>query len=290
MNDPLRNMFKLQIENLTGFNFQGFITELFLLKYGANGFTVPREVRDKGCDGIIVSEKKVIACYGPERQHLNKVIDKIEGDFESYREYWAAMYPNWAFITNHDVSPELIETITRLKQDAQILGLRNIIALIEELDTYKRRKLGEYLKIDKEYFAQDYIGEILEDLLKDDGSEDKQVEYTKPPYVPGKIELNYEVQDIESATEAFDEASQYFPRIGDIIQGYRDKEISRIKTRVIDDFNKQQGSFKERFQQQTDRYLEKYLPGDDDYLTFIQAILLYHFEQCLIGEKTESEK
>ena len=290
MDEPLKNIFRLQITSLSGFDFQDFVSELFLLKLGDKDFIPPRKVKDKGCDGIIHSERRVLACYAPENYNSTTFLTKINSDFESYRKYWEKEYPNWMFITNQDVSPEQIIKINELKKETPLIGIKNIIAIIENLDSSKRRKLGRYLRIDQEYFARDYLREILEDLLRDTDISDRSVLYSKPTYVPDKIELNYEKIDVEGATQEYDIVSDYFIRIEEIIKGFEDKEIDKIKLKIINDFNMKKGSFKERLEQQTLQYLDKYSPGDDDYLFFIRAILIYHFEQCLIGEKTGAEK
>lgn len=62
MNTPLQNKFKLQIEALSGFDFQDFIVEMLLQKYGTTGFTVLRKKKDKDCDGVINAEKRIVAC------------------------------------------------------------------------------------------------------------------------------------------------------------------------------------------------------------------------------------
>lgn len=58
MDKVLQNSFKIQIENLLGFDFQFFVQELFLLRYGVHGFTPLRPQKDKGCDGIIKAQKR----------------------------------------------------------------------------------------------------------------------------------------------------------------------------------------------------------------------------------------
>lgn len=290
MNEPLKNVFEVQIKSLRGFGFQDFVNELFLMKLGEGDFIPPRKVKDKGCDGIIISERRVLACYAPQKYDYKVFRDKINSDFESYRENWEAEYPNWMFITNQDVSPDQVKEVDALKKRAAIFGVKNIISVIEGLDSYKRRKLGKYLRIDQDYFTQDYLREILEDLLKETDISEQSVHYSKAPYMPDKIELNYEREDIEGAFQEYDILVDHFPRILEIIQGYEDKEIDKIKLKIITDFNKKPGAFKERLEQQTEQYLEKYSPKDDNYLFFIRAILIYHFEQCLIGSKTEAEK
>ncbi len=72
-----------------------------------------------------------------------------------------------------------------------------------------------------------------------------------------------------------------------LIRAYDDEEKKRIKAKILRDHNKYSGDFKTRLQSQTEAYLEKNAGSevDDDYEYFIRAVLLYHFEQCLLGKK-----
>ncbi|HLP46537.1 MAG TPA: hypothetical protein VK469_11340 [Candidatus Kapabacteria bacterium] len=290
MNGPLKNIFELQVKSLKGFNFQDFVSELFLLKFGERDFIPPRKVKDKGCDGIIASERRVVSCYAPEANNSREFLKKVNDDFGSYKINWEKDYPNWMFITNLEVSPDQVKKINELKPDAQFMGIKNILALIEDLHSFKRKKLGRYLRIEDIYFTRDYLQEILEDLLKEADIDDMRVPYSKPPYIPDKIELNFSKEDVEGALQEYEIACEYFPQISSLLSGY-DTEIGRIKFKIITDYNKTMGYFKERLELQTQRYLEKYASeDDDDYLFYIRAILLYIFEQCLIGQKTGVEK
>lgn len=291
MNDPLKKIFESQIKALTGFAFQDFIIELFLQKYTASGFTPLRQVKDKGCDGIIRSERRVIACYAPVDHKPKNFSDKVKSDFDAYKKNWGKDYPDWMFITNKDVGPDMEKEIDSLKKGTPLLGVKNIISMIQGLDGYKIRKMGELLRIDKGYFVQDYLEEILDDLLKDSELGDRSVTYSKPLYIEAKIELNYAKEDIEGVSNEFDKVFDYFKRIEELLQGYEGDEITRIKYKIIKDFNRFSGSFKKRLEAQADLYQGKYSnEQDDDYSFFIRAILLYMFEQCLIGSKTEAEK
>jgi hypothetical protein len=81
-----------------------------------------------------------------------------------------------------------------------------------------------------------------------------------------------------------------FNTITNILSGYNDDEINTLKRRVINDYNKLSGNFKERLYNLTDQYTTAYGNiKDDEYVKCVKSILLYMFEQCLIGRKTENE-
>lgn len=290
MNDPFKNRFKLQIESLTGFDFQDFVIELFLQRFGPSGFTVLRSKKDKGCDGIINSEQKVVACYGPRKYNQSTFTNKVEEDFEDYKKNWQKQYPNWMVIVNHSLAPFQITKVNKLKSGSTIIGITNILALIEELPNYKKRILGRYLKIEEEFFVQDYIQEILDDLLKNSDSEEPRKPYSKPLYFSDKVKLNYEQLDITDILSEYDVLAEYFSDISNLINGYEDDEIDKIKHKIISDFSQIKGTFKDRLEELTLRYLMKYsIETDSDFKFYIRALLIYMFEQCLIGDKTNQE-
>ncbi len=77
-----------------------------------------------------------------------------------------------------------------------------------------------------------------------------------------------------------------FKAIESIIRGYRDNEKDLIKRRIMDDFNKLGVGFKKRLYDLTEQYTKQYSNIDDDgYKLSIKAVLLYMFEQCLVGKK-----
>src|SRR6185369_12122235 len=126
MKNILRNMFQLQIQNRKGFDFQDFMVAVFLEKYSSNGFTVLRQKKDEGCDGVINTSKTVVACYGPEKNDPRKFTIKAEADFSDYQDNWQALYPNWLFVINQDISPAQLKKIKALKPDAEMMGIKQI--------------------------------------------------------------------------------------------------------------------------------------------------------------------
>ena len=186
MNSPLQNKFKIQIEALTGFDFQDFIVELFLLKYGSTGFTALRKKKDKGCDGIIISEQQVIACYCPVDNDQKKFDKKAEEDFDDFKNNWQSSFPNWMFVVNHEVKPTQVNKIESLKKETPLVGIKGILSIIDELDEFQKRKLAKYLNIDGEFLAKDFLKEILDDLLKNSSSVESRKGYNKPIYITDK--------------------------------------------------------------------------------------------------------
>ncbi|NOQ26431.1 MAG: hypothetical protein GQ564_13825 [Bacteroidales bacterium] len=292
MNNPLRNSFKIQIQSLYLFEFQDFITELFMLRYGTENFIPPREIKDKGADGIITDKNMVIACYGPKKIDKDRYTQKIANDFKLYSDNWQTDYKNWMFVTNNNIPEWGITKINSLKKDSLQIGLDNIVLFVEELPSYQKRELGNYLNINKDLFALDYLKEIIEDLIKDASFTNDNVEYTKQIYFPDKVSLNFDQEDIPFIFQEYDSYFEkgVFNEISNLLFGYDDEDFEKLKHRIIYDFNNKTGNAKGRLYQLTEKYLDKYSnENDDEYLYYIRAILIYLFEQCLIGIKTIGE-
>lgn len=296
MNRLLRNILKIQICSLTGFDFQNFVVELYLSKYGEKSFLPTRRIKDKGADGIILNERCVIACYGAEKYDKKRFEKKIINDFNSYKLNFEEQYSNWQFITNQYENPiDVITLVDKLKPNSSTIGVLQLISIIENLQSTKRRRIAKYLKVENEYIAQDYINEILEDLLQETINENNEIAYKdKPLYIETKIELNFiTTNEIENAQDEYDSYFDegIFNEIHNLLNGYEDNEIGKIKLRIKSDFEKFTGTFRERINLLTEKYLDKYsIENDDDYRYYIRSILFYVFEQCFIGIKTEQEK
>ena len=83
MNTPLQNSFSIQIKSLYFIEFQRFITKLFMFRYGVENYIAPRDIKDKGADGIIKNKNIIIACYGPQKIDKNRYMKKIRDDIKS---------------------------------------------------------------------------------------------------------------------------------------------------------------------------------------------------------------
>ena len=116
------------------------------------------------------------------------------------------------------------------------------------------------------------------------------ISYNKSDLVPlyKKIEINFDKVDWDGIKSEIDTVVNEFKVIENIIKGYEDNEKDLIKRRIIDDYNKLSGVFKKRLYNLTEQYTKQYRDVDDDgYKLSIKAILLYMFEQCLIGKKAK---
>jgi len=176
--------------------------------------------------------------------------------------YGAENYiPEWA-----------ITEINSLKKDNTQIGLKNLLQMVEELPSHCKRKLGDYLNIENNLFAQDYLKEIIEDLIKEAIFTDENIEYKQQIYFPDKVRLNYGVEDIEGVFQEYDIYCENgtFSAISGLLWGYDKDDITKLKARIVYDYNNKNGDFKSRLQSLTEKYLDRYSSeNDDDYLFYI---------------------
>ena len=292
MKDLFKNALRIQIESKYGSDFEDFIHDLFLLRYGSNDFIPIRGEKDKGNDGTIKSEKKIIACYAPKKYDFNKFKQKvigshsIKGDYAKYEDNWKDNYPNWEILVNHDISPDQLNLIENLEGNTSIVGLKQILAIIEnDLSSNQRRNLAESLDISSMY-EQDYLEDVIKDLLSQ-AKNPSLVKYSKdlvPPY--DKITLNFSVEDRDGINSEMKLVMQYFGVISNILSHYSDQENNLIKHQVISDFNELDGNFKTKLRNLTFHYVKNYSKeGDTEYSQYTRCVLLYMFDLCLIGKK-----
>ena len=246
MDKLLKNAFKMQIQSKEGFEFEEFIDELFLLKYGVDNYIPIRRNKDKGNDGTVLPEQKILACYAPRKYNKPDFETKVlgaknkEGDFEKYQKNWKDKFPNWEMYVNHEVSPEQFTLIQALDGNTSIKGIDQLLPIIDELVSSKKRKLAAYLGIEN-FFIQDYIQDIINDLLNAPTEEDKALHFDKKTLVPPqkKIELNFEQEDWDGMNSEMMLVMEEFNTITNILSGYNDDEINTLKRRIHNSIWKQ---------------------------------------------------
>ncbi|MBI3219878.1 MAG: hypothetical protein HYZ44_10225 [Bacteroidetes bacterium] len=290
MNSGLKEVYSARISILQSFDFEDFIKELFLIRYGTSGFTPTRPKKDKGCDGIIVDTKTIVACYGPVTYDEKAYSKKAKEDYADFQRHWKNNYPNWQFVFNNRLGPNAISIIDKLHKGSIPWGLDHIMSIISnELNSTQRRKVADALGIPKKHISQDYLEEVLENLLSKtitDPNTIYQFNSVNLIDVQEKIKINYTEDDVQIAIDEFENLLPTILETDRIFKAFEDEEQDKIKSRVINDYKNASGSFKERLQIITQNYLRQYSSAtDDDYRYNATAVLLYLFEQCLIGKK-----
>jgi hypothetical protein len=162
-----------------------------------------------------------------------------------------------------------------------------------ELSNIQLRQLAELLGVPKELIIFDHIRNLIDDLIRGVGIQEENVNYEVFVDISEKIKLNYSVLDVKIAEEEYSElnVTGTLKKIWGIIATFEPEQINSLKLRIKKEFNSINGTFKEKLDGLTVKYLDKYSSGnDDDYEYYTRALLIYCFEQCMIGEKTKKEK
>jgi hypothetical protein len=303
MDRALRANMKELIKAKRGFEFEAFVHEFHLIQYG-DLYQPTRERKDDGAEGLIISSRTIIAAYAPDAYDEKKFLKKINDDFGDYIKKWAKDNPNWNMFYNNALAPEQLRVADSLKSLAEskfltvdaviIKGIDQIIHIIErDFTNTQQRQLANYLSIPKELLIFDHIRSIIDDLIRSSGIDRNNIEYKIEINVGDKIKLNYTEADVRNAEEEYIDLTTdgTLKKIWGIISTYEPEQINSLKLKIKREFNDQNGSFKEKINLLTQKYLDKYASGqDDDFEYYTRALLVYCFEQCMIGEKIIKEK
>lgn len=299
---------KVNIESLIkskrGFEFEALIREMHLIQHGADGYQPTRERGDQGAEGLIVSTKTITAAYGPDAYDKKEFTKKINDDFDDYLNNWANVNDKWVMYYNGALAPDQIKIADTLHVKAKdrtitvnsilVKGIDQTMQMIQEEFSNKQiRQLATYLGVSKELIVFDNLRSLIDDLIRDVGINPNNIEYNLEIYIEDKIKLNFNQKEVEGITSEYETLVEEgtLKKISSIISTFQTEEITSLKLRVVTDFGNQNGTFKEKLTSLTNLYYNKYSSGnDDDFFCYIRGILIYCFEQCIIGQKTKEEK
>ncbi|MEE1962784.1 hypothetical protein V1387_08825 [Allomuricauda taeanensis] len=303
MDKALKANIKELIKSKRGFEFESFISELNLIQYGSDGFQPTRERKDDGAEGLILSTKTIIAAYGPDAFDERKFNKKVNDDFEDYLNKWSSDNPNWIMHYNNALAPTQLRVSNDLEKIAidrgiltnhiSIKGIDQIMHMIEnEFSSIQQRAVAKLLGVPRELIVFDHVRNIIQDLISGHGIEQEVPEYKLEVDIEEKIKLNYTDSDVNHALEEYEDlnADGTLKKIWGILSTFQTEEINILKLRIKREFNNENGSFKEKLNTLTNKYALKYSNDDDDFFNYyIRSLLVYCFEQCMIGKKTSSE-
>ncbi|HZK94730.1 MAG TPA: hypothetical protein VFC67_11025 [Prolixibacteraceae bacterium] len=304
MDKALKSNMKELIKSKRGFEFEEFINHMHLIQYGSEGYQPTRERRDDGAEGLIINSRTIIAAYGPDSYKEKAFLKKVNDDFEDYLNKWAKANPNWNMYFNSSLAPEQIKVSDKLREIAKkksiaidkiiIKGIDQILQLIEnELNNKQQRELVSLLNVPKELMIFDHIRTIIDDLIRGFGIDEENIKYKIEVDVLEKIKLNYSESDAKNAEDEYTDLIENgtLKKIWNILATFESEQINTLKQRIKREFNNINGDFKGKINSLTEKYLDKYTSGlDDDFELYTRALLIYCFEQCMIGDKTNNEK
>lgn len=288
---PLQTQVLTQLAALRGFDFQQAIVELMYLVHTPDGFQDLRQVRDGGCDGLVVSEKRSIACYGPEDRALSTFRKKLKHDYANYAKTWRETYPQWRVYINRQASPEEIKLVEGLQGGADLWGLQRIAQTIEQLPWDRRLKLYRFLRIEDALIGRDFLRPLLNDLVAMKVVVDTVSYQRRAPDIALKIKANFAEDEAAAIDRLVSLTFEQQAAAEAALTAYDETDLTRIKTRILTDFDQVPGvRFGDRLRGLLKQYVTKYNPGEDDGLNqYIQALLYLLFAQCLMGSPPSGE-
>lgn len=286
MDNVAAEILRQQLWSRKGTAFQEALDKIFSIIHGDN-FTQIKQKKDQGCDGILQGSV-VLAAYAPERPNLPAFKKKIGDDFEGYKNNWAATHPKWTVVCNDEITAAMLKHVKDLKPDASTISLDGLVDEIKKQNWSKKNLIFKALGIPDHYLSNDVFGTIVEDLIKTSEDKVSQVPYSHPTYIDKKIELNLEIEHKDSFSDEYFENLDKFSLIQAVVGSHTPETIFSLRAKIRSEYQSLSGSFSERLSVMTDRLCSN-KKNDDYYRGSVRVLLIYFFEQCLFGRKTEQE-
>ncbi|MBB01224.1 MAG: hypothetical protein CMJ47_01105 [Planctomyces sp.] len=287
MNKLLRTQIEHMIRSKTDNDFQEFVVFLHQLVFG-DAFRVVKQKHDKGSDGI-VNGNTVLAVYGPTSYTLPGFKKKVGDDHKSYCRNWQETHPNWTVVFNDELKANMIQFVEKLHPGADKKGLPELLVMIEDLPWSKIQRVGEYFGIPSQLLMNDLIGQVIDDLIRQNEVDTENDGRQQATYIEDKIALNYSAEEVQHATDEYYDCLLLFNSTESILREHSALSLQALRSRIRNDFRSQGGSFAERFRGLVTLYSQA--QRDDDLYRFaVTTLLTFFFEQCLIGRRTPEEE
>lgn len=287
MNKLLLMQFTQMVRSKTDNGFQDFVVFLFQVVH-EDDFRVVKQKHDKGSDGIVNGDT-VLAVYGPSDYSLAKFKKKVGDDYKSYARNWKDTHPHWIVVYNDELRANMIQFAEAKHSGADKIGLPELIAMIERLPWSKIQRVGDYLGIPTELLMNDLIGQVVDDLIRQNEIEQSIADRPKATYIEEKLALNYSSDEVSLATDQYFDCLVYFNSTEEILQAHTHFSLTSLRNRIRTDFNLQGGRFAERLRGLVALYTQA-RTNDDLYRFAVTILLVFFFEQCLIGRRTAEEE
>lgn len=288
MDNIAREVLKTKLVSFKGTGFQDAIDRVFLTIYAEDDFVRIKQKRDQGSDGILNSNT-VVAAYAPEKYSLNDFKKKVKSDHTSYLNNWADTHENWMVVTNLEMTSAMLKFITSLKGDTKSMCIEQLLEFISKQTWTKKSAIFNALDIPDKYLTNDVLDTAVNDLIKlCDGGTTFQP-YEQPIYIRTKIDMNVSEDCRDLFLDDYEEALSIFPMLQNVIQSRNSTVISAIRSKIRVTYSGLSGPFDNKFNSMVSA-LSGIKEVDEYYKYHMRIILIYFFEQCLFGQKTDEEK
>lgn len=304
-----------KVKALDGKVFQQLFWDVMILRYA--DLQTPRMQHDLGNDGYSISGKIFFACYAPESaKYDNKdTKDKIESDYKGFCDNWKNKYSfeKWAFVTKDNLMGVPHQSIVDLNANGDGIGKENwgLEQLIREALCLDSTNIVRIFKLPDGYLVtaineeKDFgiLGEVFDFIFSqkispvDVGTIKKADNYTE---LTEKLALNFSENELKTAREMVVNNWQHKALVEKYLQDETERNPVRVNAlidKVQSDFRKIKGVEYHGTSIESVRIIEdlarEYVSADKqsnpDYIAASRAIILYFFELCFLGKKTDTE-
>jgi len=299
----------------SGKQFQQMFWDIMVLR--CLDFQTPRMMHDKGNDGYSIMEKNFFSCYATEEIKYDNdgTVKKMTDDYESFCKNWISKnyFEKWVFVTKENLMGKPHQKIVDLNMLADGVAKENwgMEQVVREILCLEIKDIVRILDLDDFYLEgsvneeKDFgvIGEIFEHM------------YSKKINAPNidsikksdnfislieKIPLNFSGEGLETAKEMI--IRNWEHKV--VVEKYVEEESRINPSRVESLIDMVQSDF--RVVRESDHHgvaiesvrviealAKKYLPiekqSNPDYVAGSRAVVLYLFEMCYLGKKTDDE-
>ena len=288
MDNIVREIVKTKIESFKGTGFQDALDRICLCVYGENGFQRVKQKKDGGSDGIL-SGTTILAAYAPEKYSLIDFKKKIGNDYSSYCTNWAYTHPNWQVVTNLESTSKMIQYVASLKKDSKIICIEALLQLISSQTWTVKLAIFRALDIPEKYIVNDVISTVVEDLILLSEEKSSFEPYDKPLYIKDKISLNVAEVNVDAFMEEYEESLVFFSTISHVIKSRSQSSVTAVRNKIRATYLSLTGTFEMKMNELVN-ILAQDKSSDDFYKLNMRIVMLYFFEQCLFGIKSNMER
>lgn len=305
-----------KIKLVDGKQFQQLFWNIEMLRYA--DLQTPKMQHDLGNDGYSIGARIFFACYGPESVKYDNAatVIKMDTDYKSFCKNWKNkhVFTKWVFVTKDNLMGKPHQKLVDLNReqdgvDKEIWGLeqivrealcldeKNIIRIFDLPPAYLQKENNE-----KRDFG--IIGEIFDSLFKEKiQAADVEVIKNSDHYtsLSEKLPLNFSGKELDMAKEMVVRnwerkalVERYVSDESTVAGGRVDALIDMVQS----DFRRIKGANHHEVPIESVEIIEnlarEYVSSDKqsnpDYIAGSRAIILYFFELCFLGDKTDKEK
>lgn len=287
MDSITREIVKTKIKSYKGIGFQDILDKILLSIHGEADFQRIKQKKDGGSDGIL-NGTTVIAAYAPEVYSLRDFKKKTSSDFKAYNNNWSSSHPNWQVFTNLEATAQMVQHVDSLKDGSPIICIEALLSLISKQTWTIKQLIFKVLEIPDTYLTNDVVSTAIEDLIQLSDYDNEFQPYDKPSYISDKIQLNVSEDNQATFMDEYEECLSKFSTINHILKSKSQHDISAIRSKVRSTFLSLSGTFELKLATMVETLCGA-KKNDDLYYMNMRVLMVYFFEQCLYGAKTEAE-